>query len=249
MITLGIQKLTVPFPSIRNDSVDPSVLSIVYVMLVHHHPEFVVRLIDALDEPMHSFVLHVDARANSVYAYLSTKLQHRTNIHFLNVDRERISWGGFSIVNATLKCMRYAWDKQLHFDYMVDISGTHYPIKSNYYIRKTLAATPNKIHLDSMPMKFYPHMFQQFVECDGSMHRIARLPIAKGINLHVGNQWWAFPKYFVHWLLISQLAKDYIHYAQYVAIADENYFNTLFHNSPCCDQKPERNLTLILFDR
>jgi len=218
-------------------------------VLVHEHPEFVVRLIDALDEPMHTFVIHVDARADTVAAFLSSSLKHRTNIHFLNTDRERISWGGFSIVNATLKCIRYAWDHHLHFDYMVDISGTHYPIKSNYYIRKTLAASPNKIHLDSIPFKHLPHMFHQYVECDGAMHRIGRLPLAKGINLYVGSQWWAFPTFFVHWLLTSQLAKDYIHYAQYVPVADENYFNTLFYNSPYCDQKTERNLTFILFDR
>ena len=247
-MTLGTASTTIPYPSLRNDSVDPSVLSIVYIVLVHEHPEFVVRLIDALDEPMHSFVIHVDAKADTVAAYLSGSLKHRTNIHFLNIERERISWGGFSIVNATLKCMRYAWDHRLHFDYMVDISGTHYPIKSNYYIRKTLAASPNKIHLDSIPFKHHPHMFHQYVECDGVMHRIGRLPLAKGINLYVGSQWWAFPKYFVHWLLTSQLAKDYIQYAQYVAVADENYFNTLFYNSPYCDQKTERNLTFILFD-
>ena len=252
----GIQQLgktdaSIPVLPLRNDSVDPSVLSIVYIVLVHENPDFVVRILDALDEPMHSFVIHVDASANPVHAVLRRRLKHRTNIHFLNTDRERISWGGFSIVNATLKCMRYAWDQHLHFDYMVDISGTHYPIKSNYYIRKMFSSNLNTIYIETYPLVARPdaQLWQRFVECDGALHRIARIPIIKGINMVVGSQWWAFPTYFVHWLLTNPLAKDYIQYAQYIIIADENYFATMFYNSPYCTSELVKTMNFLLFDK
>lgn len=44
--------------------------------------------------------------------------------------------------------MKYAYfELQLSFDYMVDISGTHYPIKSNLYIRQQFAADLNAIYI------------------------------------------------------------------------------------------------------
>ena len=47
--------------------------------------------------------------------------------------------------------MKYAYfELQLSFDYMVDISGTHYPIKSNLYIRQQFAIRPAAIYLEGL---------------------------------------------------------------------------------------------------
>jgi hypothetical protein len=231
--------------------VDPEKLSILYVMLVHNHPEFAVRIIDALDEPMHSFVIHVDVNANDVYDYLTQTLAQRANIQLVSQGREMISWGGFSIVNATLTAIKQAWRAGVHFDYMVDISGTTYPLKSNGFIRKSLAAAPNAVFMETYPTPVRPDgiMWNQFVECDGALHRVARLSQPRGINMHVSSQWFAVPRHYVYWLLHSALARDYIHYAQYIIIADENYFATVFHNSPYCQAEIKRNLVFLLFDK
>lgn len=231
--------------------VDPDKLAILYIMLVHNHPEFAVRIINALDEPMHHFVIHVDANANEVQQYLQLTLANRTNIHLLEQGREIISWGGFSIVNATLTAMKYAWHAKLTFDYLIDISGTTYPLKSNRFIRTSLAASPNAVYMETYPTPVRPEgvTWNQFVECDGALHRIARLPQPRGINMHVSSQWFAVPRHYVYWLLHSALGRDYIHYAQYIIIADENYFATMFHNSPYCQADLRRNLVFLLFDK
>lgn len=62
--------------------------------------------------------------------------------------RIRCNWGGFTIVNATLHAMRYGWNLHRHFDYLVDLSGTSYPIKSNEVIRQTLAEKPDALYFD-----------------------------------------------------------------------------------------------------
>jgi len=51
-------------------------------------------------------------------------------------------------VNATLAAMRLGWQTQRHFDYLVLLSGTSYPIKSNQIIRETLAKKPNAVYMD-----------------------------------------------------------------------------------------------------
>lgn len=228
-----------------------SSLSILYIMLVHNHPEFATRIINSIDEPMHSFVIHVDANADEVQSYLQQQFANRTNIHFVEHKREVISWGGFSIVNATLTAMRLGWNKNIKFDYLMDISGTTYPLKSNNFIRKSFAENPNAVFMETYaaPVKPEASMWHQFVECDGALHRVARMPFLRGINMHVSSQWFAVPRHYVHWLLHSQLAADYIHYAQYIIIADENYFATMFFNSPYCKAEIKKTLVFLLFDK
>ena len=53
-----------------NVELDPDHISLLYVILAHEHPAFVERLIQALDEPMHSFVIHVDGKAEETYRHL-----------------------------------------------------------------------------------------------------------------------------------------------------------------------------------
>lgn len=72
----------------RNDTIDASNLSIVYIMLIHDNEDFAIRIIDALDEPMHSFIIHVDIAADEVQAYLMMKLKDRKNVYILNKGRE-----------------------------------------------------------------------------------------------------------------------------------------------------------------
>jgi hypothetical protein len=237
-----------PFPG----PLDPEELAVLYIMLVHNSPQFAIRIIDALDEPMHTFVLHVDAAASATQAYLQEYLAERPNVHILpETQRVQINWGGYSIVNATMQAMRYAWDQGIHFDYLIDISGTTYPLKSNAFIRKSLAQSPNTVHLETngLPTKPDQAMWNQFVECDGNLHRIARMPYIRGINMYVSSQWFAVPRHYVHWLLHSTLVAEYERYAQYIIVADENFFATMFFNSPFCKAEVKRSLVYLLFDK
>jgi hypothetical protein len=106
-------------------SIDPSSLGILYLLLVHQSPDFVFRLITALNESQHTFVLHVDLKVSSCQSILPTTLTRpslisqsvetadiiATRMATMNAPnvflvphnlRSAISWGGYSIVNATL---------------------------------------------------------------------------------------------------------------------------------------------------
>ena len=120
------------FPSRIEDKLDPETLSICYVLLVHDHPEFAMRLIRAILTPMNKIVIHVDRKAEPVYHQLKQWTQGMDRIIFVPIDEcAFVNWGGFSVVNATLIGMHYALMYAGEFDYLADISGTSYPIKSN----------------------------------------------------------------------------------------------------------------------
>lgn len=240
-----------PFPPRRTGSINSSDLSILYLLLVHDHPDFVIHLIDAVDEPQHHFIIHVDLSSNSVHQYLLSKLSGRSNIYLMDEGRERVSWGAFSIVNATLNGMRLAFKMDIAFDFLLLASGQSYPIKSNKFIRESLAKNPNAVYMDIIPEPSNPddHLWHHFVECDGALHRVARLTYIKGINMFISSQWFAAPRHVIQWMVENPLPKAYAEYAQYIIIADENFFATMFMNSPYCSDEAVRTLIFLLFDR
>ena len=235
-------------PQRSNVTLDPDTLSILYVVLVHDHPEFAIRMLQALDEPMHTFVIHVDKKSDSTFNALFEYSQSRTNVHVLD-NRVSGTWGGFSLVNATLLCIQYALDQDIPFDFFVDISGQSYPIKSNEVIRATLAVDSNRVYLDSKPEPNIPapELWHHYVECDDRSHRITRLPLPRGIHLFMGSQWLILPNHVVRWLLTDPLAKNFTAYAQHIMVADEHYFPTLLRNSPYCADIVNQNLNYLVF--
>lgn len=52
------------------DKIDPTKLSILYILLVHDYADFVTSIVDALDEPQHVFIIHVDTKAEHIQATL-----------------------------------------------------------------------------------------------------------------------------------------------------------------------------------
>ena len=255
------------YPTPPAEQPDWRTLSICYVMLVHDFAEFAIRIINAVNEPQHFFVIHIDRKARPETTRLMREFAgsiESKNVWILEDElRVSINWGGFSMVNATLLAMNWAWDNIHHkkvangdasssFDYLIDLSGTSYPIKSNEEIRKMLAAgKPGAVYMDvqteaNRPM---PEMWQMFIECDDKLHRVARMPILRGMNMHVGSQWFALPRHVVDWYLHNPLPISYIDYAQHIVVADENYFATLFKNSPYCRDQGTMNLLFVLFDK
>lgn len=124
-------------------------LSILYVILVHIHPKFTIKLINALDEPQHTFVIHVDIKSQESYVELLEFSKTRSNIFVIDKDKSKsLTWGGFSIVNATLISLKYGFNIGRHFDWFINLSGTTYPIQHKSEIRKKLAVNPNSVYMD-----------------------------------------------------------------------------------------------------
>jgi hypothetical protein len=138
-----------PDPPIANKTtVLAEDIAILYIILVHDHSSFVKRIIDSLDEPQHTFVIHVDLKAPDVRANL-LHITQRENIFIVDEKQsQRVNWGGYSVVNATMQSMKYAWQLARPFHYMQLLSGTSYPIKSNAEIRADFARKPGAIVMD-----------------------------------------------------------------------------------------------------
>lgn len=113
-------------------------MKIAYLVLAHHQPKLLARLLDRiLDEDAHVFV-HIDGR--SAMAPFRRALEAGikspfgvSNLHFAP-RRRKVSYFGYSTVAATLSLMKQASDSE-SFKYYTLLSGADYPIKDNSTIK------------------------------------------------------------------------------------------------------------------
>ncbi len=183
-------------------------VKLLYILLAHDHPELVFRLMGTLsnngsDETV-TFIVHVDKDSESVLQFLlkrlSSHFQNETAIHFISTEeRERVSWGGFSIVNATLKCLHFAMDHNISFDYVINLSGRHYPLKSNSFIKESfkqhIYSKTVFMEIASTPLIPQPSpLWQKYVECDKQLHRIGQYRVLHTMHMFQGSQWFAIPR-------------------------------------------------------
>jgi hypothetical protein len=87
---------------------DASEMKILYLILTHAKPEQTIRLVSALEETGHTFVIHVDAKPSSQPTF-EALLAHYESHPLVHVIPERVSvnWGGFSVVQATLNSIKF----------------------------------------------------------------------------------------------------------------------------------------------
>jgi len=221
-------------------------MKIAYLFLVHNNPKLVRRTIDHLSCPDCAFFIHVDAKANiDVFSSL-----RGDNIYFTE-KRIPVFWGEFSIVEGMLILIRQALASIQCYDYLVLLSGSHYPLRSGAYIRNffeacrgtefmTLVQVPNEQAgkpLSRLTTLRFPSN-RPFLRL--MFRLLAKLNLAtRDYRKHFGNlepysgsQWWALSREACQYILDfhehnHRLAEFYVNSFS----SDEAYFQTILGNS------------------
>lgn len=222
-----------------------------YLILCHKCPEQVQQLVDALslDEDAHAFV-HVDAGSS-----FDTTALNGARMHICD-KRIRVSWGTFSMIEATRALVSEA-RRVRKADYYVLLSGQDFPIKHPLQIKDFLEQHDGSNFIDiedkgnplyRCHMKRYEVPFHSLMMGKSTAARaIKKLYIyaTGGFNktflprktpfeqLSIGSQWWALNDDFIAY------AEDYLaSHADYEAfyrsalVPDESFYQTLVMNSP-----------------
>lgn len=109
-------------------------MKIAFLILTHNQIELVYRQIDALSHPDHHFFIHPDHKYK---LNIKDEYANKKQVYF-TANRIKVSWGGFSIVRATLNLILDALASGIKFDYFILMSDHCFPIKSSDYIRNFL---------------------------------------------------------------------------------------------------------------
>jgi len=231
----------------------PNSTRIAYLLLCHEHAKGPAEIISRLRHSTSKFFIHVDAKSTHFRSYLEL-FGSADDVVLLN-ERVRVYWGGWSIVEATLRLMRAAHDDTFHADRLVLLSGACAPILPIPALQNLLSADRDYISAAAVPNSAAHKNLDRFNtwHLEGAdrqkglkalllkvANKVARrLPVRPfkkaigGRTPYAGSQWWALRRGTIE-SIIRLSEKDFhlIHHFQRSWIPDESFVQTLVFNIP-----------------
>lgn len=212
-------------------------MTINYLILAHTNYEHLDKLIEALDAPDVNFFIHIDKKSK---LYQNDK----GNVFFVK-DREKVNWGGFGMIKATIKLMRLAQDKSGSGFYCL-MSGADYPVQSNEKIKEVLSQGFERFSIHAVPLPDKPMSRYEYYHFAFRYRKLMALSerIIVGLSrlfnfkrnipfkIYAGPQWFALSHECITFILKEiESNPDYIDFFRYVKIPDEAFFHTIIGNS------------------
>jgi hypothetical protein len=116
---------------------------IAHVIIAHHDPVHLKRMISALSCGNCHFYVHIDKKSD-IKQFLN--LIKGNNV-FWSTKRISVYWGGYSQVKAKFILLQDILNSGFEYSRIVFMSGEEYPIKSNRYIEKFYEKDKEKEHI------------------------------------------------------------------------------------------------------
>ncbi len=124
----------------------PSIKPVAFLVLAHHQPDLLSRLLGRLASPWSSAFVHLDKRSEA--AQFSAAQAMANTIFLSNAEQVQVHWCGYSMVTATLNLLRKALHAPLQPERFVLLSGADYPAQPLSNIGKFLSQDKEFIQID-----------------------------------------------------------------------------------------------------
>jgi hypothetical protein len=218
---------------------------IAHLILAHHQPRHLGRLVEQLADGNATFLIHVD-RKSDIAPFRAAVASPRAAFM---PERLSINWGGWNMVQATLNMLRRAHTERAG-DYYQLLSDSCYPVKSNRDIAAKLAAAPRNyltINHELTPQSpffkrvgiyYWPDLlparrFRRVHKLSSRLQR--RLPARRlppGLRLYKGWQWWCLSDACVEYILrYIDCHPETVRFFRHTSIPDETFFHSILANS------------------
>ncbi len=97
-----------------------------YLIMAHNEFKYLKKLIILLDDYRNDIYLHVDKKARAFNVKEYENLTRKSHVYF--VERNKVSWGAYSQIDAELLLLKAALNSQHEYYHL--LSGVDLPVKS-----------------------------------------------------------------------------------------------------------------------
>ena len=225
-------------------------MKIAYLILAHHMPVHLNKLLDALNSEESVFFIHVDLKSDINFFQRFKE----TNVKLID-ERVNLNRFGFSNPIAMINLITAAQSENC-FDYYIILSGQDYPIKSNAYIQKYLSKNKGTSFINFYPLfkgadmydwvtkHYYVDYYASFPKLivkhikriEDLINRFLperKLPF--GYIPYRGSQWTCLYKdvviYLLYFINSTQEGKEILNFFKSVKCPEEILFQTIIINS------------------
>jgi hypothetical protein len=109
-------------------------MRIAFLNLCHTEPKIVERVANKLTKnPNFDMYIHIDAKQDETP--FRQLLNDNRQVYFIK-NRQKVYWGGYNAILATMELIKEALASGRNYDYVVALQNLDYPIKSNEYIEE-----------------------------------------------------------------------------------------------------------------
>ena len=217
-------------------------MKVAILMMAHHQPSHLAKLIQALNCDWVHFFIHIDKKVDiSEFVRL---VPRSSNITFLDTNqRVKVYWGGYSQVKATLNLLKVARHCGEYFERFCLLSGSDFPIKDMNHIKSVFDTKREFIRVDRRIgdfdsnshcnfVKYLYFMDNPFLQRIGWSGKIPRKAYKK-ISLYHGSTWWSLTSECVDYIMkFLKNNRDYTCFHQWTLSSDEIFFHSIVKNSP-----------------
>jgi len=234
-------------------------MTFVYLVLAHKNPVQLYRLIKALNIDENYFLVHVDAKT-AIRPFIKLFENCPPAKIFFCPHRFNISWGCFSMVEATLSLIQYYDKLGIEADYVHLMSGQDYPIQSAENIQRFFLENKGKSFLDyfTLPTEYWPEkgmnrinylwglntdlaFYYNNLDYKDLIQPKTSLP--EGITPFGGSQWWSLHTDCIRYIAEECTESNILYnFYRHTLISDEMFFHTFIMNSPLRDTIVNNNL-------
>ncbi|MEM8869299.1 MAG: beta-1,6-N-acetylglucosaminyltransferase [Pseudomonadota bacterium] len=236
------------------------------VLLAHEQPRRTAQLARHLAQEGCRVVIHVDARATEAQMEALTGLVGaEPNVLF--APRLKCEWGTFSLVEASLGCIRLLLERFPDIRHICQLSGACLPIKPIADLHTHLERHANVDFIEAVsvendawvvdglsmerftlyhPLAFRKHrrLFDRSVALQRALRIKRQMP--EGLVPHIGSQWWCLSRRTLDLILQDPRLPEYCAYFRTTWIPDESFFQTLAVRHS--DRITSAPLTFVRFD-
>jgi len=126
-------------------------MKIIYLITAHKNPAQIARLVNRLNDDEVSFLIHIDKKTDTSLYKQTIDLCSSDNVQFIE-PRVSCNYMCFGILSATIKGLQQSLKSE--FDFLINLSGQDYPIKSNERIKAFLSANRGRSFMSYHTLPF-----------------------------------------------------------------------------------------------
>jgi len=105
-------------------------MKIAYIIMAYKDPEQIDRLVKSMSHDVFDFYIHVDDKFDiKPFLYL----KNNKNVYFFK-KHHVVYWAAWNFTKTLILCIREVLESGIHYDFVANMSGQDYPIKSNDFI-------------------------------------------------------------------------------------------------------------------
>jgi hypothetical protein len=242
-------------------------MKLAFVLLAHGDPELVKRLIRELIGQGHQVAVHYDAKAKpGAFENLTAAFEGEDAVRF--AQRARVGWGQWGVVQGALNCLRVIDEAGWSPDYVYQLSGMDYPIRSSAELVSFLRRNRGDEFIESVPadtvswVKSGPQRERYLYHWWFNWRAQPKLsdfmfwlqktlgfkrPFVRGITPYIGSQWWVLTWATLKKVMEVAADPEVIAFFKTTLVPDELFFQTLVRHAAPKAHVTNCSLTLYQF--